>query len=174
MLKPGAVLDLGPLNTKFFVKKTAAETNGAALEMEWELGLQTGGTPVHTHPEAIETYEVLDGTLDVFLDGTWTSLSAGEKVVVEAGEAHTFRNSSDQITRVYNSHQPAMKFDGYFESLLGLVDRGVIKSDKMTPKALLHLAALMTKYKAEIHPIRPPALVMRALAFVARRLGYVV
>ena len=172
MLESGDVLDLGPLNTKFIIKKTPAETDGQAFDMEWELGPQTGGTPVHTHPEAIESYEVLEGEFDVFVDGEWKTLSAGDKVVVESGTPHTFRNASDQITRVYNSHQPAMNFDSYFEDLAGLVERGVIESEDMSPKAMLHLAALMRKYKDEIHPVNPPAPVVAVLAFVARRLGY--
>jgi hypothetical protein len=76
MLQAGDVLDLGPLNTKFTIVKTAADTGGRSFEMEWELGPQTGGTPVHIHPQAVETYEVLQGELDVYIDGTWKTLRA--------------------------------------------------------------------------------------------------
>lgn len=172
MLKPGAVLDLGPLNTKFSIKKTAAETNGQAFEMEWELGPQTGGTPIHIHPDAVETYEVLEGELDVYLDGSWKTMTVGERFEVPKGTPHTFRNATDETTRVYNTHQPAMKFDEYFEGLSRLVERGIIRSQKMTPKAVLHLAALMTSYKDEIQPVNPPPAVMQILAYVAKLLRY--
>jgi mannose-6-phosphate isomerase-like protein (cupin superfamily) len=172
MLKSGDVLDLGPLDTVFHIKKTAAETNGRSLEMEWELGPHTGGTPVHIHPEAIETYEVLQGQLDVYVAGDWRTLRVGESISVDKAVPHTFRNASDETTRVYNTHQPAMQFDRYFARLHKLVNSGVVKSDKMTLKALLHLSILMTSYPGEIRSVQPPYAVMRVFASVGRLLGY--
>jgi quercetin dioxygenase-like cupin family protein len=172
MLKVGDVLDLGPLNTKFIIKQTAVETNGQALEMEWELGPQTGGTPVHIHPHAIETYEVLQGQLDVYVGGSWRTLTAGEKVIVEKGVPHTFRNASHEITRVYNTHQPAMKFADYFEGLNEVANSGVISPKGMTLKAILYLSVLMTSYQDEIQSVQPPFVVMQLFAFIGRTLGY--
>jgi len=37
--------------------------------MEWDLAPRTGGAPVHIHPHAAETYEVLEGELDVYVAG---------------------------------------------------------------------------------------------------------
>lgn len=172
MLKVGDVLDLGPLGTKFLIKKTAAETNGQSFEMEWELSPQTGGTPVHIHPYAIETYEVLHGKFDVYVKGNWQTLSAGDKVTVEKGVPHTFRNASDQTTQVYNTHQPAMKFDQYFEGLYKLANSGVIKSDQMTFKAILYLSVLMTSFKDEIRSVKPPSAVMQVFGLIGRLLGF--
>jgi quercetin dioxygenase-like cupin family protein len=172
MLKSGDVLNLGPLGATFHIKKTAAETSGRSFEMEWELEPQTGGTPVHIHPQAIETYEVLQGQLDVYVDGAWKTLPAGERISVEKGVPHTFRNASNEVTRVYNTHQPAMQFDHYFERLYKLVNSGVVKSDKMTLKALLHLSMLMTTYPGEIRSVKPPYSAMRLFASLGRLLGY--
>ena len=172
MLKAGDVLDLEPLKTRFIIRKTAGDTDGRSFEMEWELGPKTGGTPVHIHPHALETYEVLDGALDVYVDGAWRTLTAGEKLAVEEGMPHTFRNASDSITRVYNTHQPAMDFASYFAGLQDLVTRGVITEKGVTLKAVIHLAMLMTSHPDEIVSVRPPAVVMRALAFAGRLVGY--
>lgn len=172
MLKVGDVLDLRPFRTRFIIKKTAAETDGQSFEMEWELGPQTGGTPIHIHPHAIETYEVVQGKFDVFVNGNWRTLSVGEKVAVEKGVPHTFRNASNETTRVYNVHQPAMKFDEYFEGLYKLANSGVIKSDQMTFKAILYLSVLMTSYKDEIKSVRPPYAIMQVFGLVGRLLGY--
>jgi len=172
MLKVGDVLDLGPLQTKFIIKKTAAETDGQSFEMEWELGPQTGGTPIHIHPHAIETYEVVQGKLDVYVNGSWKTLSVGEKVAVEKGVPHTFRNASDETTRVYNTHQPAMKFDQFFEDLNKLVNSGVIKSNQMSFKALLYLSVLWTSYKDEVQSVKPPYAIMQVFGLIGRFLGY--
>lgn len=172
MLKPGDVLDLGPLRTKFYIKKTAAETDGQSFEMEWDLGPNTGGTPVHIHPSAVETYEVLEGELDVYVDGVWRTLESGETLTVERGVPHTFRNASDRLTRVYNTHAPAMEFANYFEGLDKLANSGVISSSRMTAKAILALSAHMSNHTDEIKTVRPPYVVMRALGFLGRLLGY--
>ena len=172
MLKAGDVLDLGPLGMKFFIEKTAAETEGRSLDMEWELAPNTGGTPVHIHPHAKETYEVLEGELDVYAEGEWRTLSTGQQLVVEAGAPHTFRNSSPGVTRVFNTHQPALRYDEYFEGLGRITSRGIVSAQRVTPKAILHLAVLMTSYREEIISVKPPDVAMRLLGRVGRILGY--
>lgn len=172
MLKSEDVLDLTPIGARFFIRKTAAETDGRSLEMEWELAPETGGTPVHIHPDATETYEVLEGDFDVFVDGTWRTLRVGERVAVPPGVPHTFRNSTSGVVRVYNTHEPAMRFGEYFESLGAIVSRGVVSEQKMTLKAVLHLALVMVRHEAEIISVKPPHFMMRIFARLARALGY--
>jgi quercetin dioxygenase-like cupin family protein len=172
MLRAGDILDLGPLGAKFLIKKTAAETQGRSFEMEWELGPNTGGTPIHVHPGATETYEVLQGQFDVFVNGVWRTLSAGERLAVEPGVPHTFRNASAEVVRVYNTHEPAMRFDQYFEGLSKLTSRGVISARGITLKAIVHLAMLMTSHEEEIISVKPPHLLMRIFARIGRSVGY--
>jgi mannose-6-phosphate isomerase-like protein (cupin superfamily) len=172
MLKAGDLLDLGPLGAKFLITKTAVDTAGQSFEMEWELAPRTGGTPVHIHPHAAETYKVIEGQLDIYVDGKWDTLSAGEERTVPERVAHTFRNASDEIARVYNTHGPALRFDEYFEGLHRMVARGIVSQRGMTPKALLHLALLMTSYPNEIISVKPPDLLMRLLGRLGRSLGY--
>lgn len=171
MANAGDVLDLRPLGAIFRVTKDASQTGGASFDMEWELEPRSGGTPVHTHPQAAETYEVLEGALDLYVDGAWRTLQKGEWARVEKGVPHTFRNT-DQVTRVRNTHEPAMRFDEYFAGLASLVERGVITSQRPSPRALLHLAALMAKYPDEIRSVKPPNAVVQAMARIARTLGY--
>lgn len=168
----GDVLDLTPIGAIFHIRKTAGETQGGSFEMEWELAPHTGGTPVHIHPHATESYEVLEGKLDLYVDGTWRTLSAGEKASVDPGVAHTFRNASDSRTRVYNTHAPAMRFGEYFESLHRVVHSVVIRDGRITPKAILYLSVLMTSFKDEIRSVSPPHAVMRVFALVGKLLGY--
>lgn len=172
MPRAGDVLDLTPIGAIFHIRRTAAETEGGAFEMEWELAPRTGGTPVHIHPHATESYEVLEGKLDLYVDGTWRTLSAGEKASVAPGVAHTFRNASDSRTRVYNTHAPAMRFGEYFEALHRVAQSGAIRGGRVTPKAVLHLSVLMTSFKDEIRSVSPPHAVMKVFALLGRLLGY--
>ncbi|MEX2271778.1 MAG: cupin domain-containing protein [Vicinamibacterales bacterium] len=172
MPKAGDILDLSPIGAIFHIRKTAAETQGRSFEMEWELAPQTGGTPVHIHPHASESYEVIEGALDLYMGGTWRTLSAGEKATVDPGVAHTFRNATHAPTRVYNIHAPAMKFGEYFEGLHRIVRSGVVAQGRITPKAILYLAVLMTSFRDEIRTVKPPDALMRVFAVVGRLMGY--
>lgn len=172
MVRAGDVLDLGPLGTTFHIKKTAAETEGGSFEMEWELAPRTGGTPIHVHPHATESYEVLEGEFDVYVDGAWRTLSAGDRVVVDPGVAHTFRNASDAPVRVYNTHAPAMRFGEYFEGLHRIANSGAISSQRITPRAILYLSVLMTSFKEEIRSVSPPDAAMKVFALIGRLIGY--
>jgi quercetin dioxygenase-like cupin family protein len=172
MPRAGDVLDLSSIGAIVHVKKTSKETQGRSFEMEWELFPNTGGTPVHIHPHATESYEVLAGELDLYVDGSWTRVSAGGKASVAPGVPHTFRNASDAPTRVYNTHAPAMRYGEYFEGLHRVVRSCAVPAGRLTLKAMLYLSVLMTTYEEEIRCIKPPHALMRILALVARSLRY--
>jgi quercetin dioxygenase-like cupin family protein len=168
----GDVLDLSPIGAVFYVRKTADVTGGRSLEMEWVLAPHSSGTPIHVHPAATESYEVLSGTLDLYVDGSWRMLSVGEKASVEPGVPHTFRNATGLPTRVYNTHSPAMKFGEYFESLHRVVSSGAVPRGRMTPKAMLYLSMVMSDFSDEIRSVRPPQIVVTVVGRLARLLGY--
>ena len=59
------------------------------------LNPQPGGPPVHNHPNATETYEVLEGELDINVAGSWTTLKAGDIAAAKPGVSHTYRSVTD-------------------------------------------------------------------------------
>jgi hypothetical protein len=85
MPRAGDVLDLSPIGAIFRIKKTSTETQGRSFEMEWELFPNAGGTPVHIHPHATESYEVLAGELDLYVDGTHVDAAAARRKAVARG-----------------------------------------------------------------------------------------
>lgn len=174
MLTPNQTLDMTPIGVVFYVAKTAQETNGQSLEMEWELLPMSGGTPVHIHPSAKETYQVLEGKLEVNIDGKWKLLQKGEELTVSEGVPHTFRNPTNSLTRVYNIHSPAMRFDEYFEGLNNLVvklSEGGKEKLKLNFNTATHLSMLMKKYKKEIVSVNPPNIVVSLLNQLGRIRG---
>jgi hypothetical protein len=140
--------------------------------MEWELSPYASGTPVHVHPSATESYDVIEGQLEVMIDGTWRILSVGESASVPPGVAHTFRNPIGAVSRVRNVHAPAMRFGEYFGTIHRIVESGSVAHDRMTPKAMLYLAVVMLWFKSEIVSVSPPHLVVALSAKVAKLLGY--
>jgi quercetin dioxygenase-like cupin family protein len=172
MHRAGDVFDLSPIGASFHVRKTADDTEGRALEMEWVLAPRSAGTPVHVHPSATESYTVLEGTLDLYVAGTWRTLTVGETASVAPGVAHTFRNAAGYPARVYNTHAPAMRFGDYFESLHRVVSSGLVAPGRMTFRAMMYLSMVMASFEPEIVSRRPPQVLVKALARLARLAGF--
>lgn len=72
---------------------TSAETGGAFLLFEDDLD-QGKVTPLHQHPDADETFYVLEGSLAVHIDGQTHPLAAGGIAVVRRGVPHAFMVTS--------------------------------------------------------------------------------
>jgi hypothetical protein len=71
-------LDCKEIGMTMTIVKSSDDTNGKSLEMEWLLAPRPGSPPIHIHPKAIETYEILDGEMEFFLrekgERFWTDL----------------------------------------------------------------------------------------------------
>ena len=164
-------LDCTELGMVMTIVKTAKDTDGKSLEMEWKLSPKSGGTPVHIHPNATETYEILSGELEVFRKDTWITARTGDKITIEKGEPHTFKNTTNEFVRVYNTHQPAMAFEDFFKGLHKFSKSGIVEDGKMTFKAIVGVSTLWTNYPNEIISVKPPSFVMKALGAYGRFLG---
>ncbi|MFY9915136.1 MAG: cupin domain-containing protein [Nocardioidaceae bacterium] len=73
----------------FTWKATCADTDGAMLMFEDHL---EGGkvTPMHFHPDADETFCMLDGEIKLVIDGEETVLGAGGVAVIPRNVPHAF------------------------------------------------------------------------------------
>lgn len=147
------------------------QTDGKSFDMEWEVFPGADGPPIHIHPHAIETYEILEGEMEFYLDGKWVKAKQGDKLQAEIGQPHTFRNKSDRIARVYNTHQPAMNFKGFFTGLHDFSQSGLVRDGKMTFKGMLGISTLFTNYPKEIKSLNPPSFVMKILSTVGKSMG---
>ncbi|MDB4904987.1 MAG: cupin protein [Mucilaginibacter sp.] len=76
MAAKNQVLDMSPLGMIFTVLQTSADTDGKSLVLHWQLlpGCNMKDPLVHTHPYAIETYEVLNGEMEFFVKDKWLSV----------------------------------------------------------------------------------------------------
>ena len=173
MIHTGDVLNIRPLGMTFIFERTAADTDGRSLEIVWELTPGAAGTPVHTHPIATESYTVLDGEMDVFVDGSWQTLRAGESLSVPPNVPHTFRNSSGGLTRIYNTHATALRRAEVFADVERMASSRIqLMADDMKTKDMLYNAVLATTYPDEIQLISPPRPILRLAGGLGRLLGY--
>lgn len=146
------LLDMTPLGMKFIVLKTSADTDGKSLDLEWEIlpGCNMKDSLIHIHPNAIETYEILEGEMEFFVKDKWTTLKKGGKLIVEKGVLHSFRNATNKIVKVYNTHQPALRMENYFEGVCKAVNEvtdNQKKELKMNLKSKLYLSVLVNQYR---------------------------
>jgi quercetin dioxygenase-like cupin family protein len=151
------------------ITRSTTDTNGELLETVNWVGPDTGGPPVHVHETAEESYEVLDGTLEVLIDGSWQTLRTGDKTTVPPGTRHTLKNSSDRPVRIINTHRPALNFEAMFREMQALIQAGTIKRlPPKDPRSIIAAAMLFTKYPNEQRFVQPPQQIFHALALVGR------
>jgi len=177
MANKGQILDMSPLGMIFTVVKSKKDTDGRSLDLEWELLPQCNMVDplFHTHPEAIETYHVLEGEMEFYVKDKWIKAKKGDKLTVEKGVTHTFRNPGDAIVKVYNTHEPAWDMEDYFEDVCKVIDHATINRTKevnmKSLKTMLLLGALMSNYRKEIIAVKPPDILVRIMGKIARVFG---
>jgi quercetin dioxygenase-like cupin family protein len=166
----GKVLDLRSVfGLEATVTTPSADTDGAYVEMDMVLQPK-GHTDPHYHPEQEETFDVLDGILEVLRDGDWQQVAPGESVSVPRGGVHAFRNATATPVRFLNVHRPALSFEGFLETLHRLIQAGKVKG----PRGLrsgIYLSMSAVEQGTSVQ-LKPPQWLLRGLAFVGRRLGY--
>ncbi len=167
-------LDFRPgMDMQWEVTRTTADTAGELFEATNWVAAGMGGPPVHVHPTAEESYAVVEGTMDVFMNGEWKTLRAGETATVPADVPHTLRNSSTEPVRIVNVHRPALRFESFFREMHALIRAGKIKRlPPKDPRSAIYAAMLFGKYPAEIRVVKPPPAIFKALALIGRGLGF--
>ena len=166
------VLDFRPgWATRWEITRSAADTGGELLETVNWAGPGTGGPPVHLHPNAEESYEVLEGSLEVLIGNDWRTLRAGEKATVRPGTPHTLRMTAEPV-RLINVHRPALRFEAMFREMHTLIQVGKIKRlPPKDPRSAIYVAMLFAKYTDEQRMVKPPNGLVRALALLGKTLG---
>jgi len=82
------------LNGLDITKASAAETGGAYGLME-QLVTAAANPPMHIHTDEEEAFYVLDGELELEVDGAVARATPGTYALVPRGAAHTFRVLTD-------------------------------------------------------------------------------
>jgi mannose-6-phosphate isomerase-like protein (cupin superfamily) len=159
-----------PDGSVYIVRRPAADTDGAFVEMEFLLPPGCVPPPPHVHPHQVEDYEVLAGRFDVVVEGRWRTLAPGESASVPLGALHTFKNRSGETVRVRNRHRPAMRFEEFIERTCRTLQAAGIKR-KRDPRVALYPSMVMLSFDDTLVPGRArERLPMQALAYIARML----
>jgi quercetin dioxygenase-like cupin family protein len=166
----GRILNLRPVfGLEATVTSPSAATDGAYVEMDIVL-MPGGHTNSHYHPEQEETYDVLNGTLEVFRDSDWHKVQAGESLAVPRGAVHAFRNVTETPVRFRNVHRPALTFQEFLESVDRLIRAGKVKGVRGLRSGIY--VSMATVELGTAVNTKPPQILIRGLAFLGRRLGF--
>lgn len=120
-----------------FVKVSAADTGGQYTLMEDNLKSQFR-LGLHLHRHHAETFYILDGSVDFYVDGDWMTAVTGTCLHVPPGVPHAcVVTPGAEGGRMLMIYQPA-GFDGYLAELAELSDADFADKARM--------AALNEKY----------------------------
>ena len=78
--------------------------------VELAYGPDFEGVDPHTHPDHTDSFYVLEGEVEFFLDGEWRRTGAGAFVAVPPNVEHGFRPAGGRF-RLLNVHAPNVGFN---------------------------------------------------------------
>ncbi len=130
----GRTIDLG--NFEMTVKASADETDRAFALIE-STEPPDFGPPRHIHNNAAETFYVLEGEYNIFLEGREYRCAAGSFIFIPQGVEHGFRVGS-MPSRKLNLYTPAAMV-GYFDELSAAIKSGDAGRDRLDQIALRHV-----------------------------------
>jgi quercetin dioxygenase-like cupin family protein len=171
MAKAGDELLNSVTGLRTVFRKTAEQTSGELLQVDWigEPGWTTG--PDHVHPRQEERFEVLSGRLGLRVGGVERVHSAGDVVVAPAGAPHAAWNAGDGEVHVLVDFRPALRTEIAFETLAGLARDG--KTNRAgAPRNPLLLALVLREFEDEIYFVRPPLAIQRVIFGVLAKVGW--
>jgi mannose-6-phosphate isomerase-like protein (cupin superfamily) len=167
-------LDFHPgMGMRWEITQSTADSSGALFESTNWLDARMPGPPSHVHPNSEESFEVLEGSLDVFKDGTWITVAPGEAASVAAGAPHTLRNGSDEPAKIVTRIRPAGRSEEFFRHMQALIREGKLKRlPPNEPRSAIYAAMLFERYPDEIRATGPLNGVFKALALIGKALRF--
>lgn len=150
-----------------------SEESGAARTVADLQVAPRGGVPKHRHADHEERIEVLEGEIEVTIEGKTTRLREGEHVVIRRGHTHSWRNPSPaRSSRFRGRMTPGHPgFERLLRVLFGLARDGHVRPNGL-PRRLEDIGLLTEWDPSILHgPLRVLAPVLRWFARRARARG---
>src|SRR5689334_16629147 len=109
---------------RLIFRKTARDSKGELVEVEAFYRPDSEAPPEHIHPLQEEYFEVLDGSIDIRVNGQEKRYAAGESFRIPAGTAHQMWNGGSTEAHILWQTRPALHTDDFFEIMWGLAQAG--------------------------------------------------
>jgi mannose-6-phosphate isomerase-like protein (cupin superfamily) len=167
MATRGQVLENPRTGDQTIFYETAQETGGAFLRFEERRAVGFNGPPAHLHLHQQEQFEVLEGTARIQVNGKDQFLQPGERLAVPARTRHTWGNGGRTPVRMMVEFRPALRIEGFIESLALLSSRG--DNAQLVRPSLLQMALLALEYESFL--AGPPILLQRVIFLALKPLA---
>lgn len=120
-----------------FVKVSAQDTNGSYTLMEDNLKA-TFALGLHRHESHAETFYILEGTLDFYVDGDWLRAEQGSCLHIPPGVPHACKVAQGgETARMLMIYQPA-GFDQFLAELDEMSENDLNDLDKIEALSMKH------------------------------------
>lgn len=162
----GDTLELTPGEAVTIVSSTP---EGLEVEATYEQSRRP--PPMHYHPAQDESFEVLEGLLNVRYGRQKGELAAGEKLNIPAGLAHQMWNPSATPTRVRWTTSPRGRTEQWFRAIDALVKDSAPKEPSPLGFAVL-LSEFGDTFRLAVAPYPMTLPVLKALGAVGRLRGH--
>jgi quercetin dioxygenase-like cupin family protein len=151
--------------------KTARETGGEYVLIELRARPDAFVAAAHVHPAQTETFEVVQGTLAVKVDGAEVEAKPGDVLVVEPGQSHKWWNAGDSELVFRCQIRPALQFESLIETMFALASDG--KTNKKGMPNPFRLAVIARAHLDTVVLPFPPVWLQKAALSVGSPLGRV-
>ena len=149
--------------------QTSQETAGEAVLVEVTVEPRGAVAAAHAHPYQTERFEMLEGVVTFRVAGREIEAHAGDTLVVEPGQAHTFWNRGDEAARFRCTVRPALQFEGLIETMFALAADGKTNGKGMPNP--LRLAVIANAHFDDVRLPFPPAWMQRVGLALGAPLG---
>ena|SRR5438477_8673874 len=102
--QPGEGERIGTRSHRVLAELPDLEAIELSFEADWE------GVAPHTHSDHTDSFFVLEGEVEFFLDGEWHRSGPGTFVSAPRNVEHGFRPAGSSPIRVLNVHAPNVGF----------------------------------------------------------------
>jgi quercetin dioxygenase-like cupin family protein len=125
--------------------ETSAETGGTRSVIDFEVTPGGAGVPTHRHADHEEQIEVLEGEIEVTLDGVARRYGPGQRLVIPRNTVHAWRNPSpDRALRFRGRMTPGHPgFERFLRVWFGLARDGELRANGL-PRRFADLSLLTT------------------------------
>ena len=124
VLMPGEGESVVMGNSSCTFKVTGQETNGHFGIFEFTLNPETPAFNPHIHKQMIEIFYVLEGEIELFIDGETIMAPPGTCATVPQNTPHAFANPSSEPAKMLIMFCPEISRRQYFEGLSELTKDG--------------------------------------------------
>lgn len=144
LVRRGDGPSLTALGSTYRTLADGAATAGAYTLLEEEFF--SDSTPLHRHVEAEEAFYVLDGELEAWVEGSTTTATPGDFLLVPRGAAHGLRRLSAEPVRLLTLCSPP-GFERVFEAVVDAGEEEVLADpDRLVALAARHGTEVLGDY----------------------------